>query len=78
MSYEEMPLAISLSPILPARTKRWIMGDMASPAPIYSSIYCSREFSWYPFYLRADDVPGWGGGGRREALEARHTFFSAL
>lgn len=64
MSYGEMPLAISLSPILTTGATTWTVENMASPVPIYSSFCCSREVLWYPFNLKADGVPEWGGGGR--------------
>lgn len=78
MSYMGTQLATSLSLALPTRATVWSAANMASLVPIHSSLVvlenCCGTLS---ISERTVSRSGEGAVGG-EALEARHTFFSAL
>lgn len=78
MSYMGMQLAKSLSPTLPTRATVWPVGNMASLAPVYFSLAMLENFcGTLSISERTVSQSGEGAVGG-EALEAKHTFFSAL
>lgn len=73
-----MQLATSLSHTLPTRAMVWPVGYMACLVPMYSSIV-DLENSCGTLSISERTVSRSGEGAvGGEALEAKHTFFSAL
>lgn len=78
MSYMGMQLAKSLSPTLPTRVTVWPVGNMASLVPVYSLLAVLENFcGTLSISERTVSQSGEGAVGGK-ALEAKHTFFSAL
>lgn len=77
MSYMETQLATSVSRALPTRATVWNV-EMASLVSMYSSVVvlenCCGTLSFSEWTVSRNGEGTVGG----EALEARHTFFSAL
>lgn len=78
MSYMETLLATSLSRAHPARATVWLVGNMASLVPVCSSIVVLENFCGTLSISERTVSRSAGGRVGGEALEARHTFFSAL